>query len=169
MLCIGKSFTNFSSCKTPDFFCLVLLTSCAVCFSVICISYLFILKCSSRCASQDLTGKILLPRKSLLNLSDNINYCTHLVNAIGKIASIEDTICQLYACKPAIIHWFQVLLSKSVQTQGHWHLSLGAHHRKTLWAAFTSLCEPQNIAKSLGVVCCPLQNDYWCFLNLWHT
>lgn len=100
MLCTGKSFTNFSLCKTQDFFFwLVLFTLYTVCFSVICTSYLFILKCSSRCASQDLTGKIVLPRKSLLNLNDNINYYTDLVNATGKIMSIEDTVCQLYTCK----------------------------------------------------------------------
>jgi len=102
MRCTGKSFINFSSCITQDLFLLVL-TLYTVWFSVICISYLFILKCNSRCASQDLTGKILLPRKSLLNLNDNINYYTCLVNETGRIVSIEDRTCQLYTCKPAII------------------------------------------------------------------
>lgn len=132
MLCTRKSFTNFNSCKTQDFFGLVLLTLYAVCFSVICISYLFILKCSSRCASQDLTGKIVPPGKSLLNLNDNINYYTHLVNATGKIMSIEDTICQLYTCKPAIISLIAELSLQVCPEQSQRDQSSGSHHRYKL-------------------------------------
>lgn len=97
MLCTGKSFTNFSSCKTQDF--LVGSSHIIHCLFYCDLHYLpihikMLLKvCFIRINRQNTAAQ----KVSLLNLNDSINYYAHLVKATGKIMSIKDTICQLNA------------------------------------------------------------------------